>query len=740
MSNAMGPTLAGGTQPIVEEGYELTYLPDVQNDALQREGKPAVFYWIPNAVRIARKNHSDTGDFLFNLIRFAGIENQGAEGGNTMVAGGVVTFTTTMAPPDSVLKASQDKIIKQWTAQPDFFWGIRNAQPPVFRPAIITSNITTVSNVSPVANRGIPMFVPATRAGGRSGYRLLGSVPPPELPRVMRDGPVPSGAMDPWYWQMQGEGQGSIDASGQNAFSALIGAYPTAILWEAFHGVASPIVVNQAMKLKVWSPVVELSIRGDWDTIFEHFSAAVHAHFLWASADVAAEINNMKTKGVIKVDLKVDQTLPGADKIAEQIEKRSDLILTKFTELAQKRIFEPPAPKVEAAQASKPPGPWGVGLALKYRRDTNSLKLEYNETRQFAYLQEHTVSSSLEGMYDEIKRDPTAEKKYFLSVNLEEWPRALARVVKPIVNWRSQPVAFLSVSIGYPDKEGAIQWQGTTFQKTDPEGATWRTKITQKSRTEVNKPPEGWEPDRTYVKRKLHMLESSGIFDDPKVRVEVDQNVIDLDPEPNGTLMNDVAIEVRADDACPIAVGPISLGVMLDEARQTVEVTFQATDETGEPLERDAIRFQWKMADIDEPRYWQIYTNDPIVRAFYRYQVKVTIKGSLSSKGQTWTGPWVATSAKGPLVVEVPMADDPGVVSRAAVDVMVMSSSREVTVAGQLPPPVPTRELPAPAVRVGGWGTEEATRDVPATSTNGNGTPGAKPKLSELAAGSSRRP
>jgi len=38
-TNALGPTMAGGTQPIVEQGYELLYLPDINNDALQREGK-----------------------------------------------------------------------------------------------------------------------------------------------------------------------------------------------------------------------------------------------------------------------------------------------------------------------------------------------------------------------------------------------------------------------------------------------------------------------------------------------------------------------------------------------------------------------------------------------------------------------------------------------------------------------------------------------------------------------------
>ena len=736
MTNAMGPTLAGGMQPIVEDGYELLYLPEINNEQLQREGKPAVFYWLPNAVRIARKSGSENGDYLFNLIRFAGVEAAGEEDGNRMVAGGVLTFTATMAPPDHVLQASQEKIIKQWTAQPDFFWGIKNAQPPVFRPAIITSNITTISNVSPIASKGFPTFIhPSKDASARSGFELVGSVAPAEMPMVVRDGPVPSSTLNQWFWQMQGTGAATIDASGQNAYSALVGAYPAAILWEAFHGVASPIVVNSALKLKVWSPVIDLSIHGDWDTIFDHFSAAAHAHYLWASADVAAELNNMRTTGKISVDLKVDQTLPDADKIAEQIEKRSDLVLQKFMELAQKRIFEPPLPKVDAAQASTVPGPWGVGLALKYRRDQNSLKLDYHETRQFAYLQEHTVSSSLEGMYDEIKRDPTAEKKYFLSVSLQDWPKNLIRIAKPIVNWRSQPVAFLSVSIGYPDKDGALQWDGTTFQKTDVDGVSWKLGIAQKSKSDVKNPPAGWEPGRTFVKRKVHLLENSGLFDDPKVRIEVDQNVIDLDPGPNGTAMEDNAIEVRADDACPIAVGPISLGVVLDDAKQTVEVTFDATDGSGKSIGRDPIKFQWKMADLDDPRYWQIYTSDPAVRAFYRYQVKVTVKGSLTSKGQTWTGPWVNTSAKGALVVEVPMADDPNVVSRGLVDVMVVSAKGEVTRAGEQPQK-PSKDLPSTVVSVGGWATNTPHGESRASSSEPTPTNGAsakhRPNLSEL--------
>lgn len=708
-TTALGPTMAGGLQPIVEDGLELIYLPDVNNDALQREGKSPVFYWLPNYVHIARKGGTEAGDFMFNLIRFAGVQSAdttvGAEG-TREVAGGVLSFTVTSAPTDRALQVSQQKIIQQWSDKPDFFWGIRGRQPPVFRPAIITSNITTVSNVSPIANRGIPTFAPTTRDGEeRPGFQIVGSTAPRALPAVVRDGPVASSNLEPWYWQMQGQGAGSIDPSGQNAYSALIGAYPTAILWEAFHGTSSPIVVIQNLKLKVWSPVVELTIRGNWDRVFEHFSAAVSAHYLWASADIKVELNKMRMNGTIEVDVKVDQTLPNADRIAQELDKRSDLVFQKFMEQAQKVIFEPPQPSVQAAEASSGSGFWGVGVALKYRRDTTRLDLYYHETRQLAYNQEHTISSSMEGMYSEMKQDPSSEKKYFLSVFLDDWPRKLGRVFKPVVNWQSQPIAFLSAQVGYPNTRGELQWTGTVFQKTDGDSATWKIGITQKTLADVARPPEGWKPDLTYIKRKVHLLEPGDGFDNPFVRNQIEQDVIDLDPEPNGTPLNDVTLEVRADSAGRLAVGPIGLGAVLEDARQTVEVTFEPTDDRGQPVGREAVRFQWAFGDQDQPRYWAVYTGDPTLRPFFRYKVLVVIKGSLFAKGMSWEGPWVESNGNGPMMVVVPQPDSPGVVTREAPPLLVMGADGQITRAGA--EPQPTRELPPAAIpTISGWSVE----------------------------------
>jgi hypothetical protein len=729
-TNALGPTMAGGLQPIVENGFELVYLPDVNNSDLQREGKPPVFYYIPNQVHLARKNGTEDGDALFNLIRFAGKQTSsttiGVEG-EREVAGGVITFTISGQVPDAILKTSQKKILDQWNAKDDYFWGIRTQTPPIFRPAIVVANTTSISNVSPIANRGIPAvnrLHPRAKSNPALALQLMGEPYPRSFPRSVtsgrRDGPDSN--LDPWYWNMQGQGPGSIDPTGQNAYSALLGAYPTAILWEAFHGTAGPLVVIQNLKLKVWTPVIEISIKGSWKKIFDHFSAALSARYMFASVDAAAEFNKMRINGDIQVDIKVDPTIPGGEKIAEMVDKRSDLIVEKFIEQAKKVIFDPPQPQVQAAQASSGFGLWGAGLSMKKRRDETQLELNYHETRQIAHLQDHTVSSSLTGMFDELKADPDAEKKYFLSVYMDDWPRSIGRIIRPVVNWpkpgqgwSGQPVAFVSAQVGYPDTQGALLWDGQTFQGD----GEWKSERTQKPLGDVANPPEGWTPDKTFVKRKIHLLEPDDT--DLYTRVQIDQNTISLDPEPNGTLLNDIALEVRADSAGKVQVGPISLGALLDDAKQTVEATFELTDEQGQSVGREAVKFNWVLADQDKGRYWSIFTSDPAVRPYYRYKVRVVIKGSLMSHGMEWEGDWQRSSGNGPITLTVPTPEEAVTPPRSftpfgAVTSRTSAGARELI-------PAKKREVAtasaanggsAETARVAGWNLGPPAEDTPA--------------------------
>lgn len=682
MAQAMGPTYAGGSQPITKDGYDVLYLPDVNNRELIAAGEAPVFYYIPNQVRMARKEGPDKGDYLFNLLRFAGTGGEGVIGGGGDVAGGMLTFSVTGALPEATRTQAEAQITAQFAGSEDVFFGLKNSRkPPMFRPAVIVESTTSVSNLAPTAG-GFPTLDPGGTRGPDGGFRTVGIPRSQVRSRDVEPGQTPVDSnLDPWYCVMQGQGSGSIDPTGTHAFSGLLGKYPTSIAWASFHGSGSPMIVIQNYRLKVWSPVCTIKIDGSWKAIFDHFSVAASGRYLWAKVDVAAEFNTMKKSGTIKVDVKVDTTLPGADEIARRMEERSDLVFNKFMEMAQRTIFDQPAPQVEAATADSGGwSPWGVGLALKARHDETSLELHYEETKQFAYLQDHTISSSLAGMADDITADPDAERKYFQTVYLDDWPRRLARVVRPVASWSDGTVQFMSAQIGYPSTSGALNWEGHSFSSSDGNDPTWKFQTAQKEAADVSGAPAGWTPDKTFVKRKVHLAEPPSETLDPYHRVQIERNVIDLDPEPDGTLLNDTTLEVRADTAGRIAVGPIGLGVMLEDASQTVEVVMEPTDREYQPLGMPPVRFRWSFADVDTDRSWTVFSGDPELLPYYRYQVTATVKGTLFRKGQTWTGPWTPGNGNGPIIVDVPPPDGAGVTTRALTEDRVRRL-REITAA-----------------------------------------------------------
>jgi hypothetical protein len=701
MANAVGPTFTGGFEEYVindeaGEEYSIAYLPDRNNDELQRERKSPVFYYLPEKVRLARKG--DRGDYLFRHVHFVGVFDESSIGiENGEVQGGVLALTTTSRFPASVLKKSQDQLLAKFSGNNDKYWGIRTNVAPMFRMAPIVSNITVISNVAPSSDGSIPADAGSGGAvvpgGGGSPSPNGGGAPSesgvPRTRAVMREGslaePVLHGrgfraptALNPWAWKMEGQGPGSI-TGGENAYAALIGAIPSEIIWAGFHGSFSPIVIAQHLTLPMWSQLMRVKITGKWKSIYNGFAGAASGSYLWFSADIKAEFNRLRMNGDLKVEVDIDGTAPGAQEMERAINQRIDVIVQQFTEIAKKVIFDPPPPKMEPAKA--PSGGFfsslfggSAGLALKARHDSTYVDLNYEETRYFRYLQPHTISSSMEGFFNEIKRDPNAEKKYFTRLVLGGLGRKITCFIKPVVNWPDkakqwvgEPVAFLSGQAGYPGEQGQIQWKPTTFQQSDPADTTFRPVFVERRKDEVQNAPAGWEPDRIFVKRKVHLLEPPGENEYPFTKVYVERNTIELDPEPNGTMTNDRILEVRADEAGTLDVGPVGLNVELQSTAEVVEVEFRAKGKRVDGTDRmdKSSRFRWSFADQNEPRYWRIFTGQLDFVPAYQYRVHVTVKGTIFSPGQAWSGPWVDGSGNGALMVAVPGPGDAGVVTRS---------------------------------------------------------------------------
>jgi hypothetical protein len=528
------------------------------------------------------------------------------------------------------------------------------------------------------------------------------------------------------FVKLDGQGKGTIDPGAEKPFSALLGSIPAAVVWAGFHAGTGPLFVTENMLVRVVSPMMTIDIVGDWDRIQDHFSAAASGEYLWFSASIQAQFDSLRESGDITVNTFVDQSLPGADKLQDYMDKRSDLVFNKFMDLAKQVIFDPAPFQEQAAQAHQ--GVFGglgelfggsLGVGMKLRQQKTHLHLEYHETKEMAYLQPYQVNGTLDGIGDAIKADATKEKVYFVQVDLTDWDRKVSRIVKPVVNWPDpaqkwigEPVAFLSVQTGYPNAQGALEWDGHVFGSADGPNAQWNTAVAMKQTTDVTNAPAGWAPDMMFLKRQIHFTEPPSELENPYARVQVEKNIVDLDPADLGTPDNNITVEVRVEEAGTLAVGPIFLGAQLTDDTQYVEVTLQAlgTRDDGQP--RDPVKFTYKYADQDQPRYWLLYTGQKNFVPKFQYSVRVVVKGSLFTHGQEWsTKDPIVTGGSGGLMIAVPTPDDPNVTPSKAVPLSAFAPTP--------PPKKPLAVTPPPKTPSTTKPTPPPKRGVPAPVTTG---------------------
>ena len=247
MANPVGPIFTGGFEEFVttdDDGLEYTilYLPDRNNELLQRERKPPVYYWVPGQVRLAR--FGDKGDFKFRHIHFVGVLDEdshvGVEG-NSEVSGGALAFTVTSRYPTSVLRKAEEQLLAKFRGDNDRYWGWRTPVAPTFRIAPIRENITAITNLSPGSDGTAPVEnVPTRRSVLFNSRQNQNGSSPADVKfadlekRVIHSrGDTTENQIEnigAWAWDLQGQGPGSV-TGGENAYSGLIGALPSEILW-----------------------------------------------------------------------------------------------------------------------------------------------------------------------------------------------------------------------------------------------------------------------------------------------------------------------------------------------------------------------------------------------------------------------------------------------------------------------------------------------------------------------------
>jgi hypothetical protein len=195
--------------------------------------------------------------------------------------------------------------------------------------------------------------------------------------------------------------------------------------------------------------------------------------------------------------------------------------------------------------------------------------------------------------------------------------------------------------------------------------SVWFARMTQKLAIDVTNPPQGWTPDKMYVKRSIIFKPALPDTESPYLRQRVEVSKIDLDAGENGTLTNDLAQPVKADHTGTLNVGPILLGGHLS-GNWTVDVALKPTGTRldGTSRDGDVVTFSYSATDQTTPRYWTIYTGQPGYAPDFSYQVTVNRNadiGDAAPPNDGWTGPWVETAGNGPHTLLVPRVGEPGV-------------------------------------------------------------------------------
>ena len=606
--------------------YQLNIFPDLFNEELRKEGKPLQFYYLPDEPRMAK---ADNGDYMFHFTKFAGVLTADdniavASPGQVEVAGGVLAFTSTLKIPDRVIQNAIDQLKHNASNNPQFstdrLFKMESTQEVDLGVVPIVDNVVTISNLTPE------------------------NITDPNSQKPD----------DPWLWKMQGEGKGTINPVGNNAFTAMVGQYPAQIIESAFHGASSPVFVHNALKHKFYTGAFTASIHGDWSAVYNHFSTDLKAQYFIFKADIQVAFNNAVKKGIIIKKITIDNEIltPEQEKNYEaQVDKTFD----KFLDMAQKTIFDPQPPKIENAKAVDTQGV-GVSFAMKFQHDETHLTLDFQEEIDETYIKDNVISAHLMGFYDTLKNDKDAEQKYFDTVHLEEGFRKVHVIASARAFWPDDkgnggdPIEQLVLQVGYPDSTGAIVYKNSGLfmeNVSAPKSTTLAPAIwTKDNKARIiiidferqnNLPPD--QQNVIYIKRQIRFQE--------KPCVEVPGRTLTFTEETT----TEHSIEVKADALGVLNVGPVQLDTKLDD-RTKAMVTFKKANRNPETM-------RFALDNYNQPQFYEAWTVEPADALNWSYQVTMIIESKVAGvPAITYSGAEIPMVGSIPLIAMVPMPPD----------------------------------------------------------------------------------
>lgn len=599
--------------------FALEIFPDAANPALKKNGLPTQFYYMPKQIYLAKREDSPT-DFDLSVTLFKGlmttedtigVTDAMTSGGEVDAGGAFVSFSTTMAIPESVIAQALAKLKAQDHEKPspriaEFF--ARGASDP-----------SPLLGIVPIVDNAVTIEVPQLPGAG--------------------DG------KSPWFIGAQGSGHGSIEASGISSFLVTCNQMAAGAIVGALKDGRSPFTVHYNMKLLFYITACKIHMDVDVDKTFTQFSGALNANAGFYQADLSANYQNCVTNGAISTVIQQDGINVSPD-MKQLIDKTVSDMQDKAWNLVKTEIFDwQPKPDDPAKASAGACG--GVAVALKFSYQKHAVHFNQDFEIDQTISKEDTVAGTLTELEPAIKKNLDT---YLSIVDVGEFFKKIQIAATPNIDFGgtefSDPISAALIEVSYPDmgdnNKPAMGGDGKPVLKTKGQGfhytpghkdltsgeavARWSrdnpNDIINISFERIDSVP-GWDAGQVKIKRKL-------IYNSDDARVDISTGT-EFDSE---TTTNDTSPVVG-----PEEVGYVYVKFFLDRPIKAPNITVTLTIQLGK-------RVDTLVLTNDDPKQnpvavWQVwsdkYFNETVAKV--KIDVEVTPPPSdFAGDAVTWSG------------------------------------------------------------------------------------------------------
>ncbi|NLR58864.1 hypothetical protein HGH93_12175 [Chitinophaga polysaccharea] len=407
--------------------YALEIFPDANNPELNANGLPTQFYYMPKQVNLAKRLDSpEDYDFSFTLFKglmteedTIGVSGLATAGGNVEVGGGFLSFSTTMAVPESVINNTRAMLQN----------GSHDAPPSRVASFFAIGQAAPLLGIVPIVDNKVTIEV-------------LQSLDPGEK-------------LPPIIMSAQGTGQGSIDAAGVSSFLVSCNQNAAGLIAGALEDGNCPITIHYNLKLLFYINACNIEVDIDLDKVYTQFSADAKVGYAFTESELSANYQRCITSGGITTKMTMDGVDIDPD-IKQMIEKQVSDMQNRAWEKAKDQIFDW-KPKTDDPAQAKSSGPCG-GASV-------SVKVGYQETKlvthdQFELSQTvtklDTISGTLTALGSVIKNNLS---KYRSIVDIGNFFGKIQVAASPNINFDDSPIQEALIEVSYPDNTAAQNGQ-----------------------------------------------------------------------------------------------------------------------------------------------------------------------------------------------------------------------------------------------------------------------------------------